>query len=57
MTLSASEWAEQQWGGVDLGDERLNRRAVEIGIKMAANPEGSLPNQMQSASDWMVLTG
>jgi len=51
MLLSTSEWAVQQWGGVDLGDERLNRRAVEIGIKMAANPEGSLPNQMQSASE------
>lgn len=50
MTLSASEWAAQQWDRVDLGDERLNHRAVEIGVKMAANPEGSLPNQMQSPS-------
>src|SRR5713101_1042822 len=47
-TLSASEWATQQWGQVEFGDQRLNQRAVEIGAKMAANPEASLPKQMQS---------
>lgn len=50
MTLSANEWADQQWGQVDLGDVRLNRRAAEIGARMAAHPEASLPNQMQSPS-------
>ncbi len=47
-SLSASEWASQEWGQVKLGDQRLNWRAVEMGAKMAANPEASLPNQMQS---------
>ena len=47
-TLSARDWASQQWGGVQLGDELLNRRAVAIGAKMAAQPEASLPKQMQS---------
>jgi hypothetical protein len=51
MTLSASEWAEQQWEPVDLGDKRLNRRAAVIGKRMAANPEESLPKQMQSTSE------
>ena len=51
MELSAEEWADQQWGQVDLGDERLNRRAVTIGTRMAANPEDSLPKQMQSPSE------
>jgi hypothetical protein len=51
MELSADEWADQQWGQVDLGDERLNRRAVTIGTRMAANPEESLPKQMQSPSE------
>lgn len=50
MILSASEWAAQQWEQVDLGDERLNRHVVEIGSRMAAHPEASLPNQMQSPS-------
>jgi hypothetical protein len=48
IRLSAREWASQQWGQVELGDQRLSRRAVEIGAAMAANPETSLPNQMRS---------
>lgn len=44
--LTASEWAGQCYAQVDLGDQRLNRRAVE----MAAHPEASLPSQMQSPS-------
>ena len=48
MIASASEWAAQQWAHVDLGDQRRTRRAVDIGAKMAAQPEASLPNQMGS---------
>jgi hypothetical protein len=47
MTQTAEQWAVETWGQVDLGDQRLNRRAVLIGAKMAANPEASLPQQMQ----------
>lgn len=50
MTQTAAEWALQTWGQVKLGDQRLNRRAVMIGTRMAANPEGSLPQQMQDPS-------
>ena len=39
-------WAQQQWGTVDLGDVRLNRRAVAIGARMAAAPDRHLPQQM-----------
>jgi hypothetical protein len=46
VTQSAAEWAAEQWGGVDLGDARLNRRAVQIGASMAAHPSQSLPQQM-----------
>jgi hypothetical protein len=48
MVLTASEWAAQQWASVKLGDRRLTRRAVEMGAKMTAHPEASLPNQMES---------
>jgi hypothetical protein len=48
MTLAASEWAAQQWAQADLGDQRRTQRAVEIGAKMAAHPDASLPNQMES---------
>jgi len=51
MIPTASEWAEQQWERVDLGDKRLNRRAVMMGKRMAAEPEESLPKQMQSATE------
>lgn len=47
---AASEWAMQQWGSVDLGDTRLNRRAVEMGTQIAAHPDWSLPNQMGDPS-------
>ena len=39
-----------QWGSVDLGDTRLNRRAVHIGTQIAAHPDWSLPNQMGDPS-------
>jgi hypothetical protein len=45
MVLTASEWAAQQWATVKLGDARLTQRAAEMGAKMAAHPEASLPNQ------------
>jgi hypothetical protein len=48
MTLSASEWAAQQWAQADLGDRRRTQRAVEMGAKIAAHPDASLPNQMES---------
>jgi Transposase DNA-binding/Transposase Tn5 dimerisation domain len=51
MTQTAAEWAQETWGTVELGDQRLNRRAIEIGTRIAANPAGSLPQQMQSGSD------
>lgn len=48
VALSASEWAAQQWIRVNLGDKRRNRRALEMGAKMAARPEASLPCQQES---------
>src|SRR6185503_6871084 len=43
---SADEWAIQQWATAELGDTRLQRRAVHIGKQIAAHPEWSLPHQM-----------
>ena len=45
VTLSAEEWAVQQWAQVRL-HRRLTRRAVQIGALMAAHPSESLPFQM-----------
>lgn len=43
-------WAQKQWGNADLGDLRLQERAVEIGAQMAMFPGASLPQQMQDAA-------
>lgn len=45
--LSAETFAQQTWGQVDLGDQRLTQRAVQIGARMAAQPDASLPTQMK----------
>ncbi len=59
MMLNANEWAVQQWAQADLGDERRTRRAVEMGVKMVAHPEASLPQQMGSRTalkgDYLLL--
>lgn len=52
--LSAAEWAGQTFGQVDLGDKRRSKRALEMGAKMAAHPEESLPAQMQERSALMA---
>lgn len=44
--LSTSDWAIQQWQSVELGDQRLNRRAVAVGRQMALQPAASLAQQM-----------
>jgi hypothetical protein len=42
-------WATQQWGTVDLKDERRNKKAALLGEeKLAAHPGGSLPEQTHS---------
>jgi len=51
MELDTNAWAAQQWAAVDLGDQRLNRRALRIGTKMAARPGESLPGQMGSPAE------
>lgn len=48
---SAAQWAVEQFGALDLGDRRLNQRAVAMAEKMAAHPEASLPQQMANRTD------
>lgn len=37
------DWAEAEWGGVDLGDRRLTARLVALGRARFARPTASLP--------------
>jgi hypothetical protein len=43
--LGPVDWAEEQFGSVQLGDRRLNRRVVQVAAAMAADPAGSIPRQ------------
>lgn len=46
MEYALQTWAAQQWAGCDLGDVRRTQRALEMGRRMAAQPDKSLPQQM-----------
>ena len=45
--LSPQGWAEETFGSVQVGDERRRRRVVQMAARMAHDPAGSLPAQMQ----------
>lgn len=46
--LSPQEWAEQTFGGTQLGHVARTHRAVEIATAMAREPAGSIPAQQHS---------
>ena len=48
VILNPSRWSKQQFGLVNLGDQRRERRAVAMAARLVQNPAGSLPNQMGS---------
>ncbi len=41
--LSASKWSEQEFGNIELGDERLSDRLVKIAYDKGENPTASYP--------------
>ncbi len=43
--FSPMDWALEQWGSVDLGDQRRTARAVKLGASLAMNSCASLPVQ------------
>ena len=44
-----ADWGSQEMAGVELGDKRLNRRAVETVVKLSKRPSGSIP---QGCDEW-----
>jgi hypothetical protein len=46
--LNPKSWAERTFGSVHLHNLRRTRRAVQAASKLAENPLGSLPAQMQT---------
>ena len=53
--LDPKSWAERTFGGVQLHDMRRTRRAVQAASKLAENPLGSLPAQMQTWKESKAL--
>lgn len=50
--LSPSQWAQQEFGFAQLGDQRRNKRLVNIAEHLAARPGGTLP---QAFDHWAEL--
>lgn len=45
---ATGDWAEAEFGGVDLGDRRLNKRLAEIARDFYARPQAQIPQACQS---------
>ena len=48
------EWAQNEFAFAELGDQRLNKRLMNIASKLAASPGGTLP---QAFAQWAELKG
>ena len=53
--LNPQQWAKRTFGGVQLHDLRRSTRAVQAASKLAENPLGSLPTQMQTWKETKAL--
>lgn len=48
VPLPPMEWAQQQFGECDLGDERRTKRLVSVAAQMAQRPDGTTPVQTET---------
>jgi len=51
LELDINKWAEQNFGGCELGDARRTKRAVKLVAQVAAHPDGSTPTQTDEWAD------
>jgi Transposase DNA-binding/Transposase Tn5 dimerisation domain len=51
VALEMDEWAEQQFGGCELGDKRRTKRMVKFAAQAAAKPDASTPEQTECWAD------
>jgi hypothetical protein len=49
--LQTERWAEEQFGGCQLGDQRRTKRLVKVATQIAAKPDASTPQQTEAWSD------
>jgi hypothetical protein len=51
LELDVNQWAEQQFGTCDLGDQRRTRRAIQVAAQFASDPSGSTTRQTETWGD------
>jgi hypothetical protein len=51
MSLMSERWIQQQFSGIQLGDLRLNKRAISIAHACSRYPDASLPNKFDRWAD------
>ena len=56
LTLDVGDWAEENFGGCELGDVRRTRRAVVVAQQRAEHPDGSTPDQAEDGSDLKAMS-
>ena len=44
-------WAEEEFGGADLGDKRLNKRLVLLADRLGEQPSASIPEACRGAAE------
>jgi hypothetical protein len=48
MIWDPQTWAEQEFGACELGDLRRNKRLIKLAVQVAARPDGSTPDQLET---------
>ncbi len=51
IPFDPTAWAAFTFGGVQLGDQRRTRRAVQLAAALMRNPSASLPHQLRAPKD------
>jgi hypothetical protein len=55
MEALAKRFALENFGEVELGDQRRTKRLVRVALQMLRHPEGTLPAKMQTPADLKAL--
>ena len=51
IVMEPQRWAEREFGDCDLGDQRRTRRLMKLAVQVAARPDGSTPDQLETWGD------
>jgi len=51
FTFDTQTWAEEQFGGCQLGDKRRTNRLVRLATQVVSHPSGGLPEQTETWAD------